>query len=88
MELTELRTESEQLAAARSRLYQLLAMAFAFPDEDFFVALEDGGFANVLAQTCARLPYDLGAVMTPDLRAVGASFADFESEYIRLFDVG
>jgi putative dimethyl sulfoxide reductase chaperone len=88
MELVDLCGESEQLAAARSRLYQLLAMAFAFPHEDFFEAVQDGSFAAALMQTCAPLPYDLCTAITADLSAVGGSFADFESEYIRLFDVG
>ena len=87
MELTDLRTAAEHTAAARSRLYQLLAIACGFPDEDFFAAVCDGSFAGLLAQTCAALPYDLAAVAS-ELRGAGGSYADFESEYIRLFDVG
>ena len=88
MELTELHSAAEQAAAARSRLYQLLAIAFGFPDEDLFAALGDGSFAATLAQTCAALPYDLGAAMAPGLGDGGGAYTDFESEYIRLFDVG
>jgi DMSO reductase family type II enzyme chaperone len=50
--------------------------------------VQDGSFANSITQTCALLPYDLSAVIAADLRDAGGSFADFESEYIRLFDVG
>ena len=88
MELTDLHTAAEQNAAARSRLYQLLAAAFGFPDDDLFAAVCDGSFAAALAQTCAALPYDLGAALAAGLHDTGGAYADFESEYIRLFDVG
>lgn len=88
MELTNLHTESEQTTASRSRLYQLLSMAFAFPDEDFFAAIGDGSFAVAIARACAGLPYDLTAAATLDLGDGGESYTEFESEYIRLFDVG
>jgi DMSO reductase family type II enzyme chaperone len=88
MQLANLQTEAERTAAARSRMYQLLALAFAFPDEDFYNALRDGSFAAVLAEACVALPYDLASAATLELGAVGDSHTDFESEYIRLFDVG
>ncbi len=88
MQLTDLRSEAEQIAASRSRLYQLLAGAFAFPDEDFFDAIRDGTFARALAEASAPLPYLLAAVTDPNLRQVDGSYVDFESEYISLFDVG
>ncbi len=88
MELTDLHSPAEQAAAARSRLYQLLAMAFGFPDEDLFAALGGGSFAATLAQTCAALPYALGDAMAAGLGDGGGAYTDFESEYIRLFDVG
>jgi len=88
MEVISLQSETAQLAANRSRIYQLLGAAFAFPDEDFFQATHDGTFATTLAEMCAGLPYDLTSVATPDLVAGGTSCAEFESEYIRLFDVG
>ncbi len=88
MELTNLQTEIERVAASRSRLYQLLAVAFGFPDEDFYTLLRDGSFATLLAQACAALPHDLGslAALAPD--TVGETYTEFQSEYIRLFDVG
>jgi putative dimethyl sulfoxide reductase chaperone len=88
MELTNLQSAAEHVAAQRSRLYQLLAAAFAFPDEDFFGALRDGTFATALAHLCETLPYDLTRMATLGLGAVGESYAEFEAEYIRLFDVG
>ena len=53
MELTNLQSAAEHIAAHRSRLYQLLAAAFAFPDEEFFAAVGDGTFAAALAHLCA-----------------------------------
>jgi DMSO reductase family type II enzyme chaperone len=88
MELTNLHSEVEYVAAGRSRLYQLLSMAFAFPDEDFYTAIGDGSFATALADASAALPYDLSSAATPELGAVPDAYIDFESEYIRLFDVG
>ena len=88
MEVISLQSESAQTAAKRSRMYQLLGAAFAFPDEDFFDAIHDGTFATTLAEMCVGLPYDLTSVARLDLVAGGTSYAEFESEYIRLFDVG
>ena len=88
MELTNLHSAAEHVAAQRSRLYQLLASAFAFPDEEFFGAVRDGTFATALVHLCEALPYDLTSVATLGLGAVGESSAEFEAEYIRLFDVG
>src|SRR5574337_274863 len=88
MELPSLETAAEPGTANRSRLYQLLGMAFAFPDEDFFTAIADGTLAAAVAGTCAGLPYDLGSVPRLDLQGASIAYADFESEYIRLFDVG
>ena len=75
-------------AAGRSRLYQLLALAFAFPDEDFYQAVRGGEFAAALTDACTALPYDVTDALTAELGVVPAAYTDFESEYIRLFDVG
>lgn len=88
MELTALHSAAEHMAAQRSRLYQLLAAAFAFPDEEFFGAVQDGTFATALAHLCEALPYDLTGVATLGLGGVGDAYGEFEAEYIRLFDVG
>jgi len=88
MELVNLENASARIAASRSRLYQLLALAFAFPDEEFFEAVRDGTFALALANACAGLPYDLPGTATLQLGNADGSYTDFESEYIRLFDVG
>ena len=88
MELADLQTEAERAAAERSRVYQLLALAFAFPDEDLYDAVRDGSLAATLADACAALPYDAAGAVTSDLGVAPDAYADFESEYIRLFDVG
>ena len=88
MEAISLQSAPAQTAANRSRMYQPLGAAFTFPDEDFFEAVHDGTFATTLGEMCAGLPYDLTSVATLDLIAGGTSYAEFESEYIRLFDVG
>jgi len=88
MTLTGLQSAAAHVAAQRSRLYQFLAAAFAFPDDEFFAAVHDGTFATAVAHLCEALPYDLTGAATLGLGAVGESYAEFESEYIRLFDVG
>jgi putative dimethyl sulfoxide reductase chaperone len=88
VELAELHTDAERTAAQRSRVYQLLGAAFAFPDEALFDAVADGTLAAALADASANLPYDLRDALVPGLRTVPDTYADFESEYIRLFDVG
>ncbi len=81
-------SEGAQGAGARSRLYAVLASVFAFPDQELHSAVRDGALSRSLAEVCAVLPYDLPAGATAGLADAGASYADFESEYIRLFDVG
>lgn len=87
MELSNLQTASEQEAAARSRMYQLLMAAFAFPDREYFETVRDGTLAATLGDVCRALPYQLAADPA-ELGNVDGTYEDFESEYIRLFDVG
>lgn len=88
MELANLQTGAERTAAARSRLYQILAGAFAFPDQELFDAIRSGALAQVIADACAGLPYDLSGAISAELSIVTGDYTGFESEYIRLFDVG
>jgi putative dimethyl sulfoxide reductase chaperone len=87
MELVNLHTEAERTAASRSRVYQLLGMAFSFPDAELFESIRDGTVAAALGAACSGLPYDVTALLA-DLSTVEGSPGDFESEYIRVFDVG
>jgi DMSO reductase family type II enzyme chaperone len=88
MEIHELQGAAEIAAAARSRLYGLLGLAFAFPDEDLFADVRDGTLARAAGELCRALPYALDGADALDLGTDPPSYADFESEYIRLFDVG
>jgi DMSO reductase family type II enzyme chaperone len=88
MTLATLDTTVARAAAGRSRLYQFLALAFAFPDKDLYDAVRDGSFAETVASICEQLPYEVDCSIAAELRAVPEAYGDFESEYIRLFDVG
>lgn len=87
MEVLNPHTEAERGAASRSRVYQLLAMAFAFPDAEFVESIRDGTLAGALREACAGLPFAFAAPLDA-LRTVEGTAEDFESEYIRIFDVG
>lgn len=80
--------EGTQGVGARSRLYAVLASVFGFPDEELYAAVCDGALSRAIAEVCTALPYALPADATAGLSEAGAAYADFESEYIRLFDVG
>jgi len=88
MDVTAVTTGGDAGAASRSRLYLLLAQAFAFPDEEIFASIGEGEFALAVAEACRELPYDLTGADIAGLASAGESYLAFESEYIRLFDVG
>ncbi|MBI5506347.1 MAG: molecular chaperone TorD family protein [Deltaproteobacteria bacterium] len=88
MELSGLESELDRTTASRSQLYALLALAFGFPDQELHGAIREGLIARSIAELCAALPHQLSAVVTADLAAAADAYVDFESEYIRLFDVG
>ena len=85
-------TDEEHQGAARSRMYRLLAGAFAFPAEPFHRAVLDGGFLSEVLAIAAGLPYQLplaeGEPLRTDLAEAAPDYVDFQSEYVRLFDVG
>lgn len=87
-ELEPLHHEAARAAASRSRMYGLLAGAFAFPDEEIHEAIRDGSVVNAFAAVADALPYAPPSIPRPELSSVTAEYIDFESEYIRLFDVG
>jgi DMSO reductase family type II enzyme chaperone len=88
----ELSTDEEFQGAARSRMYRLLAGAFGFPEESFHRAVLAGEFLSGVLEIAAGLPYSLPLAESDALQAElgrgAANYVDFESEYIRLFDVG
>ncbi len=86
MQIDALTTPEQVTAAARSRLYRLLADGFAYPDRDLFATLEDGRFRDNVGEPCLVLPYDLEP--TFDGLVASGEYLDFQAEYLRLFEVG
>ena len=88
----ELSTDEEFQGAARSRMYGLLAGSFVFPEESFHQAVLSGELLSEVLEIAARLPYALplaeGEALRAALADAPADYVEFQSEYIRLFDVG
>jgi len=93
--LTGLEVEGEDAAdvevadspiTARLGVYQQLARLFVAPDADSYAAAVAGKWPKLLAQDAKLLPYafDYGEAAIPG----SDSQADFEAEYLRLFEVG
>jgi DMSO reductase family type II enzyme chaperone len=90
-QIDNLKTAEELQAAARSRLYDLLAHAFAVPDPAFYDAVREGAFAAQVWENVAALPYSFAlADEEIERQQLGevAGHQELQSEYIRLFDVG
>ena len=87
-QIEELKTGDELQAAARSRLYQLLARAFSLPSRTFHRGLRQGSFAEEVAGNVSSLPYPLPIDEDVALAEAGSSYQELQGEYIRLFDVG
>jgi DMSO reductase family type II enzyme chaperone len=90
-QIEDLETADELQAAARSRLYDLLACAFAVPDAAFHQAVHEGAFAAQLWENLAALPFAFAPGNSDSVRqqlCEAASHEELQSEYIRLFDVG
>jgi DMSO reductase family type II enzyme chaperone len=90
-QIENLETAEELQAAARSRLYDLLARAFAVPDPSFHQAVCEKAFAAQVWDNLAGLPYAFPLAgeeaVRQQLSEVGCH-RELQSEYIRLFDVG
>ena len=88
----DLSTDEEFQGAARSRMYRLLASASTFPEEAFHRAVLGGEFLSEVLEIAAGLPYPLplaeGEPLRTALGGVPADYVEFQSEYVRLFDVG
>jgi DMSO reductase family type II enzyme chaperone len=70
-------------AEARSRGYQLLALAFIHPQPEFYAGIADGSYRRALADTLAALRHDGEAMAAPPI-----PFAEYESGYIAVFVAG
>ena len=87
--LTELTGEEEKTAAARSRIYELFARLFDYPDKAFGEAIRTGELAERIRQTLSAL--DPSLLEDSDWEALGNTGEeedDLAVEYTRLFDVG
>jgi DMSO reductase family type II enzyme chaperone len=87
MELGGVTVNEARTAASRSRMYGLLAGTFAFPDQELHEAICAGSLADAFTAIADTLPYRI-VVPAAELAEADASYVSFESEYIRLFDVG
>jgi DMSO reductase family type II enzyme chaperone len=72
--------------AARADTYCALARAFTFPDEDFFQEIVTGEWVHATGEAIDRLPYCL--LFAQDRWRPPTDYESFQSEYIRLFEVG
>jgi len=70
-------------AGARSRLFQLIALGFAHPVPEFHRVLADGSYLAALTSITAE-----AVACDTMLPFTQCSFADFEADYIYLFQMG
>ncbi len=86
MVIESLGTREGTAAAAHSRLYRMLADGFLYPDSDSFEDMKTGRFRDSIVESCQVLPYALDAAF--DGLVASGDYVDFQSEYLRLFEVG
>ena len=72
--------------APRSGIYELLSLAFSFPDASLHALAQDGHLAERLSANLDQVTY---RVRVSDLRWRSPSrYDEMQSEYIRLFQIG
>ena len=71
----------------RSRVYAILSESLSFPEVRFHSDIRRGFWMESLAVSSGRLPYPLRLPTTRGA-TVPVDFDGFQSEYIRLFEVG
>ncbi len=76
-----------EAAAARSRVYQVLAAGFGFATEQVFDLIRDGAYERALTESLAALPYEARAVGALVL-AEDMDYESFQADYIASFEVG
>jgi DMSO reductase family type II enzyme chaperone len=81
------RASAAAAALGRSGLYTLLARALAFPQPEFHQENVSGRFRRRIAEAMGGLPYRLAAGPSRDWQPT-SDYEAFQSEYIRLFEVG
>ena len=86
MRIDNLDTREEVAAAARSRLYRLLADGLVYPARSLFAALKAGRYRDDMQETWQALSRDPEPVF--DGLVASGKYLDFQAEYLRLFEVG
>ncbi len=74
-------------AATRSELYAFLSRLFSFPDVQMYPQVLNGCWLQDLTARFAGLPYSLKSEANRSW-AAPSDYEQFQSEYIRLFEVG
>lgn len=87
IELQEITGGEQAAGAARSGLYRLLSQSCLFPSPEFHAAVADGSLRDALLAELAALPYQV-PVEAQALADAPADYQEFQSEFIRLFEVG
>lgn len=82
----ELATKTQEQAARRSEIYQLLSSIFRFPTHEIFEGVKSRKIWDRLQFVAPELPYSLTIAQIQDNS--GLNFEEFQSLYIRLFEVG
>ena len=68
-------------------MYALLSRAFSFPSAELHAEVAGGGWLDELTAALRLLPHHLGAG-EPATWRVPAGYDEFQSQYIRLFEMG
>ena len=76
-------TNFPDTAQARAQLFQLLALGFVHPVEEFHRLLDNGSYTQALARAAHS-----AAGMDTVMGHTHTSYKDFEADYIDLFQVG
>lgn len=88
--MAPLREDTGEVAASslpRSCVYAILSRSLSFPEVRFHSDIRRGFWMESLAVWSGRLPYPL-RLPSPARFSVPADFDVFQSEYIRLFEMG
>jgi len=86
--LDGLSTPEQQLAAARSRCYQLFAAAFSYPEGEMCEAIREGEVAQALKAAVEAVDPALVPDLDWDALRDAGGEDDLAVEFTRLFDVG
>ncbi len=86
--VAELEGVKEVGVSARSQLYLLLSDGFQVPDHELHNDVSSGKFREWILDAIEKLPYELNAPVSTELLTAEADYEEFNSEFMRLFEVG